>query len=84
MYLRTCVSIKSPNRKSAHLRKVRKSNKLFKSAHLRICNLRNLFADDPSLLFTLVRKSSAERTSCLDFVLFFTITLLRIFCLIFH
>ncbi len=31
--------------KGSHLRKVRKSNKLCKSANLRICDLRNLFAD---------------------------------------
>jgi hypothetical protein len=54
MYLRTCKSFKSANdkkdwisksqiRKVSHLRKVRKSNKLFKSANLRICRtyLRN-------------------------------------------
>jgi hypothetical protein len=35
-----------------HLRKVRKSNKLFKSVILRICDLRNLFADRPPLLST--------------------------------
>jgi hypothetical protein len=62
MYLRTCGSYKSANHKKdsarksqihkvPHLRNVRKSNKLFKSAHLRICDLRNLFADRPPLVF---------------------------------
>ncbi len=31
---------------------VRKPNKLFKCTNLRICDLRNLFADQPTLLFT--------------------------------
>jgi hypothetical protein len=54
MYLRTCGSLSpqitkktgSANRKSAmpHIRKVRKSNKLFKSANLRICDLQNLYS----------------------------------------
>ena len=59
MYLRTCGSFKSANRKkdcvrksqihkASHLRKVRKSNKLFKSANLRICDFRNLYADRPA------------------------------------
>jgi hypothetical protein len=34
-------------RKVSQFRKVRKSNKLFKSTNLRICNLRKLFADRP-------------------------------------
>jgi hypothetical protein len=44
MCLQTCGSFKSANhkkywvRKMRHLRKVRKSNKLFKSENLRICN----------------------------------------------
>jgi hypothetical protein len=56
MYLRSCGSFRSANHKKdwvrksqiykvLHLRKVRKSNKLFKSAILRICDLRNLFVD---------------------------------------
>jgi hypothetical protein len=36
---------KSQIRKVPHLRKVRKSNKIFKSANLQICDLQNLFAD---------------------------------------
>ncbi len=36
---------KSQIRKVLHLRKLRKSNQLYKSANLRICDLRNLFAD---------------------------------------
>ncbi len=36
---------KSQIRKVSHLWKVRKYNKLFKAANLRICDLRNLFAD---------------------------------------
>jgi hypothetical protein len=39
-------------RKVPHLRKVRKSNKLYKPAKLRICDLRNLFSDRPPLEFT--------------------------------
>jgi hypothetical protein len=35
--------------KVPHLRKVRKSNKLFQSANFRICQMRNLFADRPPL-----------------------------------
>jgi hypothetical protein len=31
---------------------VRKSNKLYKSANFRICDLRNLFADSPPLKIT--------------------------------
>ncbi len=60
MYLLTCGSFKSAthkkvrsaNRKSAksNLRKVRKSSKLFRSAKLRICDLRNLFPDLPPLV----------------------------------
>ncbi len=61
MYLRTRGSFKSANhqnnwvRKSqirsvSHFRKVRKSNKLFNDTNLRICSLRNLFADRPPLL----------------------------------
>ncbi len=34
----------------SHLRKVRKSNKLFMHANFRICDFRNLFADRPPLL----------------------------------
>jgi hypothetical protein len=30
-----------------HLRKVRKYNKIYKSANFRICDLQNLFADRP-------------------------------------
>ncbi len=55
----TCGSFKSANhknwvrkskiRKMPHLRMVQKSNKLFKSANLRICDLRNLIAERPSL-----------------------------------
>jgi len=33
------------NPQSLHLRKVRKSHKLFQSAMLRICGLRNLFSE---------------------------------------
>jgi hypothetical protein len=40
---------KSQLRKGSHLQKVRKSNKLYKSASLQICDLRNLFADRPPL-----------------------------------
>jgi len=40
---------KSQTCKVPNLRKVRKSNKLFRSADLRICSLRNLFADCPPL-----------------------------------
>jgi hypothetical protein len=36
---------KSQIRKGSHLRKVHKSNKLFKFANLRICDLQNLFTD---------------------------------------
>jgi hypothetical protein len=60
MYLRTCGSFKSTNykklggksqiRKVTHLQKIRKSNNLFKSANLRICYLRNLFAGRLPLL----------------------------------
>jgi hypothetical protein len=39
MYLRICGSFQSI-RKVSHLRNVRKSNKLSKSANLRICNCR--------------------------------------------
>ncbi len=42
---------KSQIRKVSHLRNVCKSNKLFKSANLRICDLRNLPADRPHLHF---------------------------------
>jgi hypothetical protein len=55
-YLRTCGNFKSANHKEirsvnavSHLRMVRKSNKLFKTANLRICDLRNLLADRPPL-----------------------------------
>jgi hypothetical protein len=53
MYLRTCGDFKSANRKSAvsHLQEVCNSNKL-KSAHLWICDLRNLFVDHPHLKIT--------------------------------
>jgi hypothetical protein len=37
--------------KLPHLRKVRKCNKFCQSANLRLCNLRNLFADRPPLNF---------------------------------
>jgi hypothetical protein len=58
MYLRTCRSFKSPNKKSewvrksqirnvSHLRKVRKCNKLFTYAGLQIGDLWNMFADHP-------------------------------------
>jgi hypothetical protein len=40
---------KSQIRKVSHLRKVRKSVTLFKSANLRICDLRNQVADRPLL-----------------------------------
>jgi hypothetical protein len=51
MYLQTCGRFKSANRKTvSHLRKVRKPYNLFKPANLRICELRNLFADRPHLL----------------------------------
>ncbi len=39
-------------RKMSHLRKVRISNKLFKSANLQFCDLRSFFADRPSLPVT--------------------------------
>ncbi len=42
-------NLKSQIRKMSYLRKVRKSNQLQYSANLRICNLRNLFADRPPL-----------------------------------
>jgi hypothetical protein len=56
MYNRTYGSFKSANqkkdwvrksqiRKVSYLRKFRKSSKLFKSANLRLCDLRNLLAD---------------------------------------
>jgi len=45
---------KSKIRKVTHLRKVRKSDKLYKPAQLRICDLRNLFADRPSLAFAYI------------------------------
>jgi hypothetical protein len=54
--LKTLVQItengarKSQMRNRSHLRKVGKSNKLFKSANLRICDLPNLFADRPPLV----------------------------------
>jgi hypothetical protein len=38
---------KSQIRIGSHLQQDRKSNKLFKSASLQICDLRNLFADRP-------------------------------------
>jgi hypothetical protein len=38
--------------KVAHLRKIRKSKKIFKFANLQICVLRNLFADRPLLNFS--------------------------------
>jgi hypothetical protein len=56
MYLQTCGKPanykedwvrKSQIRKVSHLRNIRKFNKLSKSANLRICDLRNLFADRP-------------------------------------
>jgi len=55
MHLRTCgpqitKSPKIANPQSVILRKVHKSNKLLNSANLRICDLRNLFADRPPLL----------------------------------
>jgi hypothetical protein len=59
--LRICGGFKSANktwvrkaqiRKLPYLRKARKSNKLGKSANIRICDLRNLFADRPPKLFT--------------------------------
>jgi hypothetical protein len=58
MYLRTCGSVKSANHKkiesvnckSAHLWKVCKSNKLFKSANFLLCDMRNLFADRPPFI----------------------------------
>jgi hypothetical protein len=60
MHLRTCGSLspqiwvrKSQIRKVPHTRKVRQNNKLFKSANLRICYLRNLFVDRPPLSATL-------------------------------
>ncbi len=53
--LLTCESFKSANHKKivlkiAHLWKVCKSIKFFKSENLRICDLRNLFAEHPPLM----------------------------------
>ncbi len=60
MYLRTCGSL-SPQinkkdcvrklqiRQVPHLRKVRKCNKLFKSANLRICPICGTYLDRPPL-----------------------------------
>jgi hypothetical protein len=42
---------KSQIRELPCLRKVYKSNKLFESKNLRICDLQELFADSPPLLF---------------------------------
>ncbi len=39
----------------SHLPKVSKSNKLFKSANLRVCDLRNLLADRPHLVTKSIR-----------------------------
>ncbi len=62
MYLRTCGRFKSVIKKKYWVRKSKKvphlqtvwrvyeSNKLFKSAYLRICYMWNLFADCPPLL----------------------------------
>jgi hypothetical protein len=46
-----CVR-KTANPKLPHLRKIRKYNKFFKSENLRICDLRNLFAERPPVLNT--------------------------------
>jgi hypothetical protein len=51
-------NIGSQIRNVPHLRNLRKYNKLFRSANVRICNLRNLFADCPSL--TLERRLDRE------------------------
>jgi hypothetical protein len=64
MFLRTCGSFKSAHHKKdwvrksqlckeSHLRKVRKSNKLFMSA-----NLRNLFADLPPFRINKLKEGS--------------------------
>jgi hypothetical protein len=60
MYLLTYESVESANHKKtvsansrvSHMRQVCKSNKLFKSPNLQICNLRNLFADRSPLLYS--------------------------------
>jgi|LakMenEpi03Aug12_release.lakeMendotaPanAssembly.Ray.scaffolds.fasta_scaffold3004230_1 hypothetical protein len=63
MYLRTCGSFKSANHKKrlgpqiANTQDVTfaegpKSNRLVRSANLRICDLWNFFADHPPLDFT--------------------------------
>jgi hypothetical protein len=65
-YFRTCGSFQSANhkkdwvqlqiRKVPHLRKVCKSNKIFKTPQLGLCDLRNLFADHPTLTSAFVDK----------------------------
>jgi hypothetical protein len=54
-------------RKVTHWRKVRKSNKLFKSANLRICDLRNLFTNR-SPLQMITRFYRAPWLCCTEFV----------------
>jgi hypothetical protein len=70
MYLRTYDSFKSENRQKIGFanpqRKVRKSNKLFKSPNLRICDLRNLFADRPTLKFRQICQNHLNTTKCKD------------------
>jgi hypothetical protein len=44
---------KSQFYKVSHLRKICKFNKLFKSANLQICDVRNFFADRPPMVFNI-------------------------------
>jgi hypothetical protein len=46
------IGSQSSNPQSVTFMEGPQSNKLFKSANLRICDLRNLFADHPSLGIT--------------------------------
>jgi hypothetical protein len=48
MYLRTCGSFKSTNRKGSHLRMVRESDKLCKSANMRIWDVTCAYFEIPT------------------------------------
>jgi hypothetical protein len=50
-------------RKGSHLRKVRKTNKVFSSTNLRICDLRNLFADRPTLKLRQICRNHLNTTN---------------------
>ncbi len=69
MYLRIfkCANHKkSEIRKVSHLQEVKKSNKLFKSANLWICDLRKLFPDRPPLIVHNISYTSPlSQYSCL-------------------